>query len=70
MTPPVQSRALLEHGFRPGNLDVPVVTQDSSNPFQRYRTAGVRVEVPRIAVAPDAAVLEALLQTFQRNAPN
>ena len=69
MSPPVQQRALL-HGFRPGNLDVPVVTQDSDNPFRRYHDAGVRVEVPRMAASPDGAVLESLLQTFQRNAPN
>ena len=69
MSPAVQQRALWQ-GFRPGNLDVPVVTQDSDNPFHRYRDVGVRVEVPRIAAAPDGAVLQALLQTFQRNAPN
>jgi ABC-type glycerol-3-phosphate transport system substrate-binding protein len=69
MSPPVQQRAL-HQGFRPGNLDVAVVTQDSDNPFHRYRDVGVRVEVPRIAAAPDGAVLQALLQTFQRNAPN
>jgi ABC-type sulfate transport system substrate-binding protein len=69
MSPPVQQRAL-KQGFRPGNLDVPVVTQDSDNPFHRYHDVGVRVEVPRVAEAPDGAVLQALLQTFQRNAPN
>jgi ABC-type glycerol-3-phosphate transport system substrate-binding protein len=69
MSPPVQQRAL-QRGFRPGNLDVPVITQDSENPFQRYRSVGVKVDVPRIAASPDGAVLQALLQTFQRNAPN
>jgi ABC-type glycerol-3-phosphate transport system substrate-binding protein len=69
MSPAVQQRALRQ-GFRPGNLDVPVVTQDSDNPFHRYHDVGVRVEVPRVAEAPDGAVLQALLQTFQRNAPN
>jgi Bacterial extracellular solute-binding protein len=69
MSAPIQQQAL-RHGFRPGNLDVPVVTQDSDNPFRRYRDMGVRVEVPRIAASPDGAVLQALLQTFQRNAPN
>jgi hypothetical protein len=69
MSPPVQQRALRQ-GFRPGNLDVPVITQDSDNPFHRFHDLGVRVDVPRIAATPDGAVLEALLQTFQRNAPN
>ena len=59
-----------KQGFRPGNLDVPVIAQDSDNPFHRYADMGVRVDVPRIATSPDGAVLQALLQTFQRNAPN
>jgi ABC-type glycerol-3-phosphate transport system substrate-binding protein len=67
---PAMQRAALRHGFRPGNLDVPVVTQDPENPFNRYKDIGVRIEVPRIAAAPDGATLQALLQTFQRNAPN
>lgn len=69
MSSSVQQRAL-KQGFRPGNLDVPVIAQDSENPFHRYADMGVRVEVPRIATSPDGAVLQALLQTFQRNAPN
>jgi ABC-type Fe3+ transport system substrate-binding protein len=69
MSAPIQQRAL-KQGFRPGNLDVPVITQDSDNPFHRYADVGVRVDVPRIASSPDGAVLQALLQTFQRNAPN
>jgi ABC-type glycerol-3-phosphate transport system substrate-binding protein len=69
MSPAVQQLALRQ-GFRPGNLDVPVIAQDSENPFNRFHDMGVRVDVPRIAASPDGAVLEALLQTFQRNAPN
>jgi hypothetical protein len=69
LTTPAVQRAALRHGFRPGNLDVPVVTQDPDNPFNRYRDAGVRIDVPRIATPPDGAVLQALLQTFQRNSP-
>jgi ABC-type glycerol-3-phosphate transport system substrate-binding protein len=68
MTAPVQQRAL-GYGFRPGNLDVPIVTQDSNNPFNRYRDAGIRIEVPRIAASPDGAVLQSLLQSYARNAP-
>jgi hypothetical protein len=69
MTPAVQQHAL-RHGFRPGNLDVPVISQDSDNPFNRYRDVGVRVDVPRIANPPDGLVLQALLQTYQRNSSN
>jgi ABC-type glycerol-3-phosphate transport system substrate-binding protein len=69
MSPAVQQQAL-RRGFRPGNLDIPVVTQDSDNPFRRYHDVGVRVEVPRIAASPSGDTLQALLQTFERNAPN
>ncbi len=69
MSAAVQQRAL-QQGFRPGNLDVPVISQDSQNPFNRYKDMGLRVDVPRIAASPDGAVLQALLQTFQRNSPN
>jgi ABC-type glycerol-3-phosphate transport system substrate-binding protein len=69
MSAAVQQRAL-QQGFRPGNLDVPVISQDSQNPFNRFKDMGVRVDVPRIAASPDGAVLQALMQTFQRNAPN
>lgn len=66
MSPDVQ-RAALRRGFRPGNLDVPVLTQEPDNPFNRFRDMGIRSDVPRVAQPPDGAVLQALLQTFQRN---
>ncbi|MFI5302131.1 MAG: substrate-binding domain-containing protein [Polyangiales bacterium] len=69
MSPAVQ-RAALKRGFRPGNLDVPVITTDTDNPFNKYKDLGVRVDVPRIAKAPEGAVLQALLQVYQRNLGN
>lgn len=69
MSPPVQTQALAK-GYRPGNLDVPVITSDADNPFNKYKDIGIKVDVPRIAQPPDGAVLQALLQTYQRNAPN
>jgi ABC-type sulfate transport system substrate-binding protein len=69
MSQPVQ-RAALRRGFRPGNLDVPVITAEPDNPFHRYKDIGVRVDVPRIATPPEGAVLQALLQTYQRNTSN
>ena len=69
MSAPVQ-QAALKRGYRPGNLDVPVITTDADNPFNKYKDLGIRVDVPRIAQAPDGAVLQALLQTYQRNLPN
>ncbi|GAC1547734.1 MAG: hypothetical protein NVS3B10_11470 [Polyangiales bacterium] len=69
MSAPIQTQAL-RNGYRPGNLDVPVITSDADNPFNKYKDLGIRVDVPRIAQPPDGAVLQALLQTYQRNAPN
>jgi ABC-type sulfate transport system substrate-binding protein len=64
--PAVQKDAL-KRGYRPGNLDVPVITGDADNPFNKYKDIGVRVDVPRIASAPEGATLQALIQTYQRN---
>jgi hypothetical protein len=69
MSPDVQ-RLALRRGFRPGNLDVPVLTQDPDNPFHRFHDLGIRVDVPRVATPPDGAVIQALLQTYQRNSGN
>jgi ABC-type glycerol-3-phosphate transport system substrate-binding protein len=69
MSQPTQ-KAALRRGYRPGNLDVPVITQEPDNPFNRYKDMGIKVDVPRIASAPDGAVLQALLQTYQRNTSN
>jgi ABC-type glycerol-3-phosphate transport system substrate-binding protein len=66
MSPAVQKDAL-KRGYRPGNLDVPVITTEPDNPFNKYKDLGVRVDVPRIAPAPEGAVLQALIQTYQRN---
>ncbi len=66
MTPKVQ-QAALKRGYRPGNLDVPVITADTDNPFNKYKDIGIKVDVNRIAAAPDGAVLEHLMQTFTRN---
>ena len=69
MSVPVQ-QAALRHGYRPGNLDVPVVTSDPENPFNKYKSIGIRIDIPRVAQPPDGAVLQALLQTYQRNTSN
>ena len=66
MSPAIQKDAL-KRGYRPGNLDVPVITAEPDNPFNKYKDIGVRVDVPRIASAPDGAVLQSLIQTYQRN---
>jgi hypothetical protein len=69
MSAPVQ-HAALRRGFRPGNLDVPILTQEPDNPFNRFRDMGITTNLPRVAQAPDGPVLQALLQTWQRNQGN
>ncbi|MBI5515962.1 MAG: substrate-binding domain-containing protein [Deltaproteobacteria bacterium] len=69
MSAPVQ-HAALRRGFRPGNLDVPMLTNEPDNPFNRFRDMGIATSLPRVAQAPDGAVLQALLQTWQRNQGN
>ena len=66
MSQPIQRQAL-RYGYRPGNIDVPVLTPEPENPFNRFRDVGIRSDVSRVAQAPDGAVLQALLQTYQRN---
>ena len=69
MSVPVQKQALMR-GYRPGNLDVPVITNESDNPFNKYKDIGIKLDVPRIASPPDGATLQALIQTYQRNLSN
>ncbi|MEM9463334.1 MAG: substrate-binding domain-containing protein [Myxococcota bacterium] len=66
MSEPVQ-RMALEYGYRPGNLDVPVLTDDPDNPFKKYASVGVRVDVPRVVNAPSSDVLLAITRTYARS---
>ena len=61
----MQQKALA-YGFRPGDPSVPVLSGDASNPFQRYATYGVKVEVPPVATLPDGAVLRNLMTMWSR----
>lgn len=66
-SPPVQALAL-NSGFRPANPDVPLLTNDPNNPFNRYKDAGLQIKIPRtvIADAPTGDVLDQLRQVFER----
>lgn len=66
-SPPVQGLAL-NAGFRPGNPDVPLLTNDPNNPFNRYKAAGLQISIPRtvIADAPTGDVLDRLRHIFDR----
>jgi hypothetical protein len=60
---PVQQRSL-EHGFRPGNPEVPVKAADS--PFVAYQRFGLRADIGEICEAPRAEVMTNLLASWQR----
>jgi ABC-type Fe3+ transport system substrate-binding protein len=61
----VQSSALA-FGFRPANPDVKVLTEDPTNPWNRLKAYGIRVEVPPVAETPSGEVTRLLLETWRR----
>jgi ABC-type Fe3+ transport system substrate-binding protein len=65
LSAPIQARAL-GFGFRPANPDVKVLNDDPSNPWNRMKPFGVRVEVPPVAEAPSGEVTRLLLETWRR----
>jgi hypothetical protein len=64
---PVQEDAL-NVGFRPANPDVPLLTNDASNPFNRYKDAGLEINIPRTTIAdtPSGDILDRLMTLFGR----
>jgi Ca-activated chloride channel family protein len=64
---PVQEGAL-NVGFRPANPDVQLVTGDPNNPFNKYKDAGLQINIPRTAItdAPTGEVVTRLMSVFQR----
>jgi ABC-type Fe3+ transport system substrate-binding protein len=66
-SPPVQQQAL-EVGFRPANPDVPLLTDDANNPFNRYKDAGLDIRIARTVIAdtPAGNVLNRIMDTFER----
>ena len=62
---PVQERALTL-GFRPASPEVPIVSSDPNNPFVKYSSYGVAVEIPPVANPPDGAVVRNLLTMWSR----
>lgn len=66
-SPPVQQQAL-KVGFRPANPDVPLLTDDPENPFNRYKAEGLQLRIPRTVLAdtPSGEVLNRLQSAFDR----
>jgi len=64
MSEKLQKQAL-DHGFRPGNPDVPIRTPESI--FTKYQTFGIRIEIPSFCETPKAEVINNLLASWQRS---
>jgi len=64
----IQTNALMVHGFRPGNPNVPVKSADS--PFTVYAKYGLTVDLPTVCDPPSAEVVNNLLVSWQRAAGN
>jgi hypothetical protein len=61
-------RAAVDHGFRPGNPQVPILTNDS--PWSRFAAQGLAVEMSTVGAAPSAEVLTNLQVGWQRRFGN
>jgi ABC-type Fe3+ transport system substrate-binding protein len=64
MTEPIQKQSLT-HGFRPGNPSVSIKQADS--PFVQYGSFGLRVDLTTSCEPPGSAVIQNLLESWQRS---
>jgi hypothetical protein len=61
----MQQSALLQHGFRPVDRDIPL--DQPGSPFQRYAVSGLRIDLPPEVETPSGNVLNTLLDFWTRN---
>jgi hypothetical protein len=63
----IQQEAL-RFGFRPANVDVPVINSDPENPFNQHQEQGLQVQIPRINLVevPSGEVIRELQTMFNR----
>lgn len=62
---PIQELAL-GYGFRPADPNVSVVSADAANPFNRYASFGVRVDIAQQVETPSGDTIAALLDLWRR----
>jgi ABC-type Fe3+ transport system substrate-binding protein len=62
---PIQELAL-QYGFRPADPNVPITASDPNNPFNKYQSSGIRVDVGQQVASPAGDVLSALLAVWQQ----
>jgi hypothetical protein len=63
--PEMQEAALLQHGFRPADRDIPL--DQAGSPFKRYAANGLRLDLPPEVETPAGNVLNTLLDFWTRN---
>jgi len=63
---PLQELAFKSYGFRPIDPDVPVLTNDPDNPFNKYRDSGAQVAIAQQVETPSAEVIATLLDFWRR----
>jgi len=63
LSEPAQMRSL-QHGFRPGNPNVPIKFPES--PFIKYQQYGLKIDIPQVCETPKADVIINLLASWQR----
>lgn len=62
---PVQQTALA-YGFRPADTSVAIKNSDMNNPFTKYASYGVQVDIPPVAVTPEGAVVRNMMTMWSR----
>lgn len=62
----MQQKAL-SYGFRPGNPAVGIQSGDGTDPFTRYASYGIKVDIPPVATIPDGVVIRNLLTLWSRD---
>lgn len=61
----MQQLALDSYGFRPVSSQVQINQSDPLNPFVRYVTSGIQIDVPPQVAVPSGNVIDALVATWK-----
>lgn len=61
-----QQELALEFGFRPADPGVAILTSDPENPFNRYASSGVQVDIAQQVEIPSGETIAALLDFWRR----
>ncbi|HEU4326710.1 MAG TPA: substrate-binding domain-containing protein [Roseiflexaceae bacterium] len=66
LSTPVQQVAL-QAGFRPADPSISLAAADPNNPFERYKSYGVQLNISQQVESPPSEVLTTLLDVWRRN---